>query len=482
MQNNRRDSIYLFFAGLLSLAPCLLVAYWFWPGIISDDASDQLSQAFGLYGFRSTHHPILLSLLMKLFKNEELKENYFLLFQVFMVWGCSYLSSFLIAHHFTKLSKNKLGFFVFFLTVFLIFLPPNGLYLVSVVKDTLYSYLIMIAFVFSICFLNGRQKKSYLVVISIVLGVVNLIRFNGYAVSITICSFLSLYCLIWQKGLSQKFKSLMLILMPLVFFFILGKVLEKTFVNDRSQVVLGFSLRDYVIRNDFFQSYAYGKMSTQEVLELESYIDLKKQKTSIHTSGPNSWEKLFLIRDDKIGYDAFINHAYAYLKSHPWIWFKVKRRYLVSFIHPIFLPDVMGLYPDFGEAKASEIYKDLNKRFHLDQKPEYENFQSAYVYLNGDDKKNMSFEVRQFIWSFSQTIYITMGLIIISLILWFKNNRMGLISALGPLCLIAIWIPLALIAASNGHRYLFPSKLIISVTVVSLLSTYLSSFKKHVKS
>lgn len=146
-----------FFACLICWLPYLFKNY---PGIMTIDSMNQFAQVVGVYA-DSNHHPWVHTQLMKLFyiigglftENTSIAISFYTVFQMCFMAGCAaYLVDTLAKYHVKK--------WVLFLTIaFYALIPYNGIYAVTVWKDTMFAggVLLFVTTLFRILKESGKQ-------------------------------------------------------------------------------------------------------------------------------------------------------------------------------------------------------------------------------------------------------------------------------------------------------------------------------------
>lgn len=188
------------------------------PGILSYDSIDQLSQAIGLYGLNN-HHPVTHTLIIKLFvkvgsfiKNESFGVALFSLFQM------SALSATFayVIYYMRKKAFNK--YFILLVLLFYAFYPVHGFYSVTMWKDIPFAICMTFLIIGLIELISNKDaffsSKRKMIIFSIILLLTMLFRNNGLYVVLMLFMVLAI---VYRKNI---LKMLAVFLIPLMIYFV----------------------------------------------------------------------------------------------------------------------------------------------------------------------------------------------------------------------------------------------------------------------
>ena len=283
--------------GFLFYLPYLLKLY---PGVVSYDSYEQLSQIVGNLSY-SNHHPVLHTLIIKLFYDlgNLLTGNSnigLLLYTIFQMVVACFTFSFTT---YTLYKNNINKYVVVFIWLFFFITPYNAIYSVTIWKDILFSYIVLLTTILLWNHYHNKlewnnKNKVIFIFLSILIC---LLRSNGFYAYII---FVILFYLLYKKEFKKIFIPIIISLFVVVIFkypvLSLLKVKQPDFVESIS---IPLQQVGYVIRKD-------GNITDEELNLISKIADIEKIKndvTHFHISNP--------IKDNIRDHD--INH---YLESH----------------------------------------------------------------------------------------------------------------------------------------------------------------------
>lgn len=188
------------------------------PGILSYDSIDQVSQAMGISTLKN-HHPVTHTLIIKVFikigsfiKNENLGVALFSLFQMSML---SATFAYVI-YYMKKKSFNK--YFVLLILLFYAFYPVHGFYSVTMWKDVPFAMSITLLTIGLIELISNKEEffssKMKMSMFSLILLLTMVFRNNGLYVILILFVVLAI---VYRKNI---LKMLAIFLVPLIIYFV----------------------------------------------------------------------------------------------------------------------------------------------------------------------------------------------------------------------------------------------------------------------
>ena len=314
--NNKVKSRKVFILSAVIGFICLLPYFLkFYPGILTNDSYSQVLQATNMYEY-SNHHPWIHTLIIKVFYNigyfignsKNSGVSCYILFQMLC-------ATFSFSYVIYVLHKNKTNKYILLLTwMFFFLLPFNAIYSITLWKDVVFSYIILVLTTFILDhYKNNKQwdLKSK-IIFSILFIFFALLRANGL---IAFFIFIMILFILYRKDFKQLFIPIIISLVviftikiPIMNYF---NVVSTDFVESLS---IPLQQVAFVIKKD-------GKISSDEMIEIKKIIDvdklLKDRDGHYYISDPVKHN----VRD--YGHqDYLVKHKFKYLKL--WISIGIK--------------------------------------------------------------------------------------------------------------------------------------------------------------
>lgn len=206
-----------------------IVLYIFYPGVMTYDSFNQLNQIIDNDFVRG--HPVIHTLfeyiLYKPFKSVAMISiAQIIVFSSIWTYICNYLR---------KIVNNK-KFFIFqiFLTIIFSINPMNALFTISLWKDILYSYLLLLlSFLLFRLFYEKDITNKKIIIFSLLLALIPNIRYNGISVFLGILVIVLLLFIIKKVN----YKKILLFLIISIGVFNLLKIPEKVILKDNAMEI-----------------------------------------------------------------------------------------------------------------------------------------------------------------------------------------------------------------------------------------------------
>ncbi len=289
---NQIPSIILFSLPLLFVFGVMLLA--FYPGIMSPDAMVQWNQV--QTNSINNWHPAYTTLFIKLLTIVWNSPTFIIIIQDLII-------AFIVSYTLTRLHKyyKVPRKYLFIISILFACNPLNFNFAVNMLKDTLFSYFLLLMLAFILDIINDKKwlTKWYNVLFLILDGLlINLFRHNGILITIMLSVIIIL--------VFKKKKILYLVCLSwLIFYLLLTNVGFKVLNIQDNSTANKFGpithIFGQILNNDNIT------LSDNEIKELSKYADINKLKDTFH-----SYNMDFSINTQNINYIA--NNKLSYLK------------------------------------------------------------------------------------------------------------------------------------------------------------------------
>lgn len=262
---NKIPSIFLYMIPLILVFTIMLLA--FWPGILSPDAMVQFNQV--QTGNIDNWHPAYTTLFIKLLTSIWHSPTIVIIVQYIII-------SLIFSYTLTRLEKyyNIDRKYLFIASIIFAIIPLNFNFAINMLKDTLYSYFLLLLLAFTLDLINNKDflKKWYNVLLLILNGIlICLYRHNGILV---ILLYAIIFIIVFRKQkviyLVCSMWIISYLLLTTVGFNLLN-IAEANYANKYGPISHIFAS---ILNNDEIS------MSNEELNELSKYVDIEQLKSS----------------------------------------------------------------------------------------------------------------------------------------------------------------------------------------------------------
>jgi hypothetical protein len=309
---------------LCSTFGCLVLGLIFFPGLYSQDSVHCIAQALNLVEL-DNWHPILFTLLIK--PTIWGQTSYFILLQTAVIGLLIGASCARLTWGFGPRSLAgtiaSIG-----MIVFTVFYPPGIPLIVTVIKDSFFTYLMFFMFSYLVAELvssenEGASKVNLNLSVAVAVGALGaLFRHNGFILLWGgLLAYLAIRAL--QKKMPSR-KNLYIVFSIFAVFHLTSFLLDKV-VADKSMNNQGFSFKNWTIRADYSLAYILKEMDESDVRNFEETVSLKNLNLSADdTYLFNLTPQEYLNQKTEVD---FFAQAEDFLFKNPKIWMKVKWAY-----------------------------------------------------------------------------------------------------------------------------------------------------------
>lgn len=465
---------------IINIILFLTIAALYHPGLITQDSIDSLAQALRLKEM-SDWHPVPYALLLRF---TTFKGTLFYLY--LQVAICSVMVTYCL-EYLTNQARLPFRLKLFLIPVlagYIILSPPSAAMILTIGKDTLFSYLFLFG-IFNFTIFSMSQDKSYkfLVCGFLACGLGTLLRHNGIIIFIGLSFLLLLVNTIEVKKLDKK-------LLLVVILGLLGaSVLSFAFKSlSAPGMKLGerFSLTRWTLRSDYTLAYLSKFMDEKEGQRFENIIDVKKIVYFKQDSYIISWPDLPL----KEGHteDEFYKTSKDYLTSHLGTWFIIKLNYFRDLIsYPV--SHSILLWGDSENIKAQQeldLFQNHDVNLVLNEKTmSFRNYLQKIFGMTTGPLLEKSPGFFYSIWRFRDWLIKCGVLLLLFFILtMFIDKKFKRIVYIGSLYILGgqflVWGPYIFFTLANQARYFYLTPLIVKLQFSILVITLISLVRKKI--
>lgn len=436
--------------GFLILLPYFLR---FYPGIMTNDSFKQMWQIRGIIPY-SNHHPWLHTLIIKLFYTigtsltNDVNKGV-AVYSLFQMVVASISFSYVV---YTLYKNNIKKMWVAIIWAFLFLLPFNAIYSITMWKDVMFSYIILVfsVFIWDHCYNNldwTITRKTIFIILSFLMC---LMRSNGL---IAYLLFLIVLAAVYRSELKRlKFSILISIALVLLFKIPLMNIYNVTDPDFVESLSIPVQQVAYVIKKD-------EKLSQDEIKEISKIVDINRIKTD------SNIPKYYTI-SDRVKNNVRDNDTNNYLENNKGkflkLWINVGLKNPDEYIKAYVLQTSGYWYHNFGK------YWIYSETISIDPSNKISDIDIVQTNLAPRTISNIiekaldtTSEIYYKIWSPAMSFYIIVISLFIAIIK--KQNILPYIFT------IAVWLTL-LIATPVSCEFRYAYSLFISFPILFLLS------------
>ncbi len=435
--NLKKRDIFIFF---LTFSILTIYLFIFAPGILTYDSYNQLQQ-INSFNFNSWHpffHTFIEMLLLKIWNNPSIIG----LFQI-IIFSLIWTS----ICHYNKKEDNRNFILQVILTLFICFNPINFLYAITLWKDILFSYILLV-----VCFLSQKvMEKDFkcslrdCIFLSLALVILSKIRYNGMYIALILLIIFVIF--LYKKDRKSKmFLKLPFIYIIGIFFISSLNLVYNVVENEKSAVepkVMQY-LSLHLIENNISKN---DRKVIQEVANINSL-----KKTYHPTFSDNTYSKVDHKKYKKYE-KKLISYCFKYSIKAPKTFIKFVFDSTSFIWNPTFPKNTIGLIlsTDISSVnnKDNLVPYNINKRY--------------YQVINNKINLTLNNNLLKII-LYNPAFYMYLSFIIM-LILWKKfryNSFFIMLPNLLNLLIVAISNPI------HDVRYIYPNILVFYLLCVIL--------------
>lgn len=434
---NKRD-IFIFFLTFFILSIFLFI---FAPGILTYDSYNQLQQisSFKFNNWHPFFHTFIEMILLKVWNNPSIIG----LFQIFVF---SLIWTFIC--HYNKKDDNKNFILQVIFTLFICFNPINFLYAITLWKDILFSYILLV-----VCFLSQKVlEKSFkcslkdCLFLGLSLVLLSKIRYNGMYIALILLIIFIILLYKRDKKSKMFLKLPVIYVVGMLFISSLNLVFNVT-ENEKSAVepkVMQY-LSLHLIENNISKN---DRKIIQEVADINSL-----KKVYHPTFSDNTYSKLDHKKYKKYKKE-LISYCFKYSFKNPDVFIKFVFDSTSFIWNPTFPENTIGLILN---TDISSVNNENNLTpYHINKR--------YYQIVNNKINYTLNNKLLKII-LYNPAFYMYLGFIIM-LILWIRFRYNSLFIVLPNL------LNLLIVAVSNpihDVRYIYPNMLLFYLLCAILI-------------
>lgn len=303
-----KKNIIIFLIPFLIFMLMLLVYY---PGIVPYDGNNQWQQVQS--GVINNGHPFFSTYFMYLLSKIVNHHIIVLLFQITI-----FSLFWMIMCHKTRTENNYKKQIIY--TIFISLIPIISLYAITLWKDILYSYyLMMLGFMtYDISKKDFKNIKNYeFIIIGLLSFLVFSYRHNGMLVAIL---YMIIFVIIYVVKNKRDFKKIFIFILTFILLFGIVSIPKKIYLDKSNSL----NTQESISTIDMYMTWIYGKYIKEDVVSkkdlkfLNNVIDIKYWKTVYNdylindTFMPDKVDEEFINKHSKQYRDTFIKYSLKY--------------------------------------------------------------------------------------------------------------------------------------------------------------------------
>ena len=433
----------------------------FFPGLVSSDGVDQIYQARNnvYYNAHPIAHTFVVGNLANLGGLWIPCLFQILVFSIIWTYGMKVLRKYN--------DKNSFKLFEVLFTIFICIIPINLVWSVTVLKDVLYSYAMLLSIIYVYVGIKENWNYSYSQIIFLVLSNVMVMKFrhNGLPIG----AIMIFICLVLNIVKNKNWKKLLTFILSSVLLYTTFTLPEKVIVNrvDKESMDVLFSTKVYLI-GEFLHEEVEFEQEDLEFLDRIYDIDLWKKNFDHYTGSPILFDSVYQNKSAFLIYD-----KEAYNKFNEIFWKYVKQNPTETIKHFALINSIWWSPYEFGPLNSLFIDNEYVSEMcngEFDTHPlTTTGYWKLATYIYGSYNVPVVYT-----YVYRPAVHIIIGLVL-CIILWVRNKKFSYMLLMLPSLLnIGTYI---LLISSQDLRYFYPSFL----TGYIVFAIYMAERKKKAK-